>query len=87
MRSNLKPAANQIQLLTSVPSAPRSTLQRDALKTAKGYEREARRRIQQMNIAAADLDIKAPKRGGGQQLGSMDELFDGGRELRSRGNY
>ena len=70
-----------------MPSEPRPNLQRDALKTAKDYEREARRRLLHMNIVAADLDIKVSKRGAGQQLGPMDELFDGGRELRSRGTY
>ncbi len=71
-----------LQLLTSVPSAPRATLQSDTLKTAKEYEREARRRIQHMNIAAADLEIKGKR---GNQLGSMDNLYDHGRDLRSRG--
>jgi len=76
----------QNKLLTSVPSAPRSALQSDALKTAKEYEREARRRIQQMNIVAADLEIKGTKN---RNLGSLDDigswdLGPKGRELRGR---
>jgi COP9 signalosome complex subunit 1 len=78
-----------IQLLTSVPSAPRSTLQGDALKTAKEYEREARRRIQHMNIAGAELEIKGAKGRGNNQLSGLDDMNWGGmasntRELRSR---
>ncbi|KAH9222745.1 COP9 signalosome-like protein complex subunit 1 [Leptodontidium sp. 2 PMI_412] len=88
----------QNRLLTSVPSAPRSSLQSSTLKTVNEYEREARRRIQHMNIHGADLEIKATKRNGmGMGMGSsggMDDFFDGGfgggggggggRELRSR---
>ena len=84
------------QLLTSVPSAPRSALQSSTLETANAYEREARRRIQHMNINGADLEIKVAKRNGmggmGGGGGGMDEFFDvgfgaasggSGRELRS----
>lgn len=79
----------QTQLLTSVPSTPRLTLQSDALKTAKDYEREARRRIQHMNIAATELEIRGNK-GTGRPFSDADELYGGGqmglntRELRSR---
>ncbi|PBP22723.1 26S proteasome subunit RPN7 [Diplocarpon rosae] len=78
----------QNRLLTSLPAAPRSSLQSAALATAKDYEREARRRIQHMNILGADLEIKGNKRNG-INSGSMDtELYDGGfsgssRELRA----
>jgi hypothetical protein len=65
--------------LTSVPSTPRSALQANTLETAKEYEREARRRIQQMNIVAADLEIK----GGKRALAGIDDMFDDGRQLRS----
>ncbi|KAH8752128.1 COP9 signalosome-like protein complex subunit 1 [Hyaloscypha sp. PMI_1271] len=71
----------QNRLLTSVPSAPRSALQANTLETAKEYEREAHRRIQHMNIVAADLEIKGGKRVG---LAPIDDLFDDGRQLRSR---
>ncbi|TAQ86487.1 hypothetical protein B7494_g5184 [Chlorociboria aeruginascens] len=86
----------QNRLLTSVPSAPRSTLQNDTIRTAKEYEREARRRIQHMNLIVADLEVKGPKKshGFGGNMGSMgmatmDELYhnDGmvtQRELRPR---
>ncbi|KAL2074596.1 hypothetical protein VTL71DRAFT_8374 [Oculimacula yallundae] len=87
----------QNRLLTSRPSAPRSSLQTSTLTTAKEYEREARRRIQHMNINGADLDIKATKRNdrgiGGMSGGGMDDFFDnsfgsgsaggGNRDLRS----
>lgn len=59
------------QLLTSVPSAPRSALQAEALQIARSYEREARQRIQHMNIAAADLDIRH-----GKNPGPFDELME-----------
>jgi COP9 signalosome complex subunit 1 len=74
-----------IQLLTSPPTSLRSAMQSDALKTAREYEREARRRIQHMNIASADLDIRL-----GKKQGTLDELLDNGalgsshRELRPR---
>lgn len=79
------PILRQIQLLTSTPSAPRSAMQSEALKTAKEFEREARRRIQHMNIASADLDMRHTKK-----TGALDDLLDNGllgsnhRELRPR---
>jgi COP9 signalosome complex subunit 1 len=75
----------QTQILTSAPSAARPAMQAQALATAKNYEREARRRIQHMNIAAADLDIRA-----GKKQGPLDGLLEKGllgqshRELRPR---
>ncbi|KAF8863794.1 COP9 signalosome-like protein complex subunit 1 [Acephala macrosclerotiorum] len=77
----------QNRLLTSVPSAPRATLQASTLQTAKEYEREACRRIQHMNIHGADLEIKGKKNA--NQLPGVDEFYDagiGGRELRSGRN-
>ncbi|KAG0646976.1 COP9 signalosome complex subunit 1 [Hyphodiscus hymeniophilus] len=80
----------QNRVLTSVSSSSRATLHNEALKTAKEYEREARRRIQHMNIVSADLELKGGKARGSQmgQMGGMDDLFSegmgGGRELRSR---
>ncbi|KAE8451956.1 hypothetical protein EG329_002120 [Mollisiaceae sp. DMI_Dod_QoI] len=73
----------QNRLLTSVPSAPRASLHSSTLKTANEYEREARRRIQHMNIHSADLEIKGKK---SNQLPGIDDFLDagmGGRELRS----
>jgi COP9 signalosome complex subunit 1 len=74
----------QNRLLTSLPSIPRSALQSQTLKIAKGYEREACRRIQRMNIAGAELEVKGPKKPGGQ-LGSMDDLFGGGASMMPSG--
>jgi COP9 signalosome complex subunit 1 len=37
-----------------------------------------------MNIVGADLEIKGGKR---MQLGPMDDMFEGGRELRSRNTH
>jgi COP9 signalosome complex subunit 1 len=60
-------------------------MQAEALKTAKEFERQARRRIQHMNIAAADLDMRPAKK-----QGALDELLDNGllganhRKLRPR---
>lgn len=76
-----------IKVLTSVPSAPRAALQASVLKTAKDYEREAMRRIQHMNIHAADLEIKSGRHGklpGGDDF--YDVGFSSGRELRSGRN-
>jgi COP9 signalosome complex subunit 1 len=61
-------------------------MQSEALKTSKEFEREARRRIQHMNIAAADLDMRHVRKG----QSSYDDYLDNGilnaasRELRSR---
>lgn len=62
-------------------------MQLEALKTAQGFEREARRRIQHMNIAAADLDLRAANKNPSPFDEYMDNnglLRDGPRELRSR---
>lgn len=71
-------------MLTSVPSAPRAALQSSVLKTAKDYEREAMRRVQHMNIHAADLEIKSKKLPGGDDF--FETSFGSGRELRSGRN-
>lgn len=80
-----------IQLLLSVPSVPRVVLQRQALNSAKAYEREMRRRIQRMNIIGADLEVKSPTRKGHGQGGHHEVLSstivgDRGRRLRRGGN-
>ncbi|CZS94028.1 hypothetical protein WAI453_001372 [Rhynchosporium graminicola] len=67
----------QNRILTSLPSAPRSSLQTSTLTTAKEYEREARRRIQHMNINGADLDVKASKHNG-LSVSGMTDFFEGG---------
>lgn len=73
------------QILTSVPSAARSTMQSEALKTAKEYEREAQRRIQHMNITAVDLDIRQVKKGGPHdEYMENNGLHASHRELRSK---
>ncbi|KAG9246270.1 COP9 signalosome-like protein complex subunit 1 [Calycina marina] len=86
----------QNRLLTSVFQVPREALQNNALDTAKKYEREARLRIQHMNIVGAELEVKGAKKqqgGHGSIVGSFD-ADDGGygggpwnesaRQLRSR---
>ncbi|KAH8595793.1 COP9 signalosome-like protein complex subunit 1 [Bisporella sp. PMI_857] len=84
----------QNRLLTSVPAAPRATLHSDALKTARLYEQEALLRIQQMNIVAADLEVRSKGKG----TASLDDAFNqndtftgsfgaGGRNLRSRAGF
>lgn len=65
------------QLLTSLPSAPRIALQSSALSAAAEYEREARRRIQHMNIHSAELAIPANNwRGsvGGMGIGKSEGM-------------
>lgn len=78
--------ANKLQLLTAVPSAPRATLHTEALETARQYERAALRRIQHMNLNAAELEIRPNKQKG---FGFSDDFYDGGgggqgRQLRSK---
>jgi COP9 signalosome complex subunit 1 len=68
-----------------VPTIPRSRLHADALNTAKEYEREARRRVQHMNIAGGDLEVKGKGRGGNGF--DLDDSFGGGRTLRSHQNF
>lgn len=75
-----------LQLLTSVPSVARASLQASTLATAHEYEREARRRIQHMNIAGADLEVKSPKKNALSAFGGGDDWensMGGGRTLRS----
>ncbi|RFU31950.1 hypothetical protein B7463_g4344, partial [Scytalidium lignicola] len=83
----------QDRLLTSIPSAPRSALQQSSLVTARRYEREARLRIQHMNIVSADLEIKGGKRSqlASQPFGDLAWGAEGGRpggmggrEIRAR---
>lgn len=45
----------------AVPSLARSNLQTQSLESAQDYAREARRRIQRMNLINADLDVKPTK--------------------------
>jgi COP9 signalosome complex subunit 1 len=80
--------ADKNQLLTSVPTAPRAALQTSTLAAAKEYEREARRRIQQMNIHGAELYISGAKRSGLGAMADMGyiDLDSGARELRSGRN-
>lgn len=54
----------QNRLLTSVPSLARSVLQTQTLETARDYAREARRRIQRMNLINADLEVKGANKAG-----------------------
>jgi COP9 signalosome complex subunit 1 len=63
-------------------------LQTSTLAAAKDYEREARRRIQHMNIHGADLQITGVKRSGIGSMADMGyiDLDVGGRELRSGRN-
>jgi hypothetical protein len=71
------------QLLTAVPSHPRTTLQTQTLDSAKTYEREMRHRIQRMNILNAELEVRAKKIQGpnqGQNQGpntsDLDTIYD-----------
>jgi COP9 signalosome complex subunit 1 len=60
-------------------------LQASTLAAAKEYEREARRRIQHMNIQGAELGIQTSKLRHGTGIQPMDigDFEGGGRELRS----
>ncbi|KAI0875078.1 26S proteasome subunit RPN7-domain-containing protein [Hypoxylon argillaceum] len=72
---DLKARINTIdKLLVMASSEPRATMQTKALEMIKKYEREALDRIRRMNIAAADLEVKAPLRKGGGGAGSLPGL-------------
>jgi len=82
----------QNRLLTSVNTVPREKMQKEALETARKYEKEARLRIQHMGIVAAELEVRGPKKGHGHG-GFENEFGDGygegswagSRSSRSRG--
>jgi len=85
----------QNRLLISLNTVPREKLQREALETARKYEKEAKLRIQHMGIVAAELEVRGVKKG--QSHGVFENDFSdgygegsawgggGNRQLRSRG--
>ncbi|KAL2262423.1 hypothetical protein VTK26DRAFT_1373 [Humicola hyalothermophila] len=50
------------KLVTTVSTDPRTQMQNTALKSAENYERQALERLRRMGLAAADLELKGPKR-------------------------
>ncbi|KAK4456086.1 COP9 signalosome complex subunit 1 [Podospora aff. communis PSN243] len=50
------------RLVTTVSADPRGSLQASALKTAQNYEKQAIDRLRRMGLAAADLELKGPKK-------------------------
>jgi COP9 signalosome complex subunit 1 len=74
-----------LQVLTSVASSPRAILHSETLREAKGYEREARLRIQHMNIVSADLELKGVKGRGMAMDDFISEGMISGRQTRSGG--
>ncbi|KAI1448244.1 26S proteasome subunit RPN7-domain-containing protein [Annulohypoxylon stygium] len=64
------------KLLVAVSSNPRITMQKKSLEAAKSYEKEAIDRIRRMNIVAADLEVKASRKGPGG-AGQISGLGDG----------
>lgn len=77
----------QNRLLIAPPIIPRASLHTDALATAKEYERAALRRIQHMNLTAANLEIVSSKPRGFSVFGDDYHQEGSNRELRSRGGY
>ncbi|PQE13195.1 26S proteasome subunit RPN7 protein [Rutstroemia sp. NJR-2017a BBW] len=65
------------KLLISPPKDTRATLQQEALKTAKQFEKEARQRLLHMNIVATDLEVKGV-RGSDRRMGGMPGGMGGG---------
>ena len=51
------------QLVVTAPVNQRLKMQISALETAKNYEKDAADRIRRMNIAAAELEVKGPRKG------------------------
>lgn len=72
------------QLLEVVPSNRRAESQQEALKMAREYERDARRRILRMNIGLADLEVKGAKRGG-QLSSAADDFLDAHAHVHASG--
>ncbi|KAI1412920.1 26S proteasome subunit RPN7-domain-containing protein [Hypoxylon sp. FL1857] len=64
------------KLLVAVSTNSRAAMQKKALDAAKNYEKEAMERIRRMNIAAADLEVKPPRKGAGGGAGSLPGVGD-----------
>jgi COP9 signalosome complex subunit 1 len=65
--------------VTTVPVKPRLKVQKEALETARNYEKEAIERIRRMSLVAADLEVKGNRRqlgGGGQSQNMADPGFE-----------
>ncbi|EPS40486.1 hypothetical protein H072_5664 [Dactylellina haptotyla CBS 200.50] len=75
----------QNRLVTSKETQLRVEVHRGTLAMAEEYERAARLRMLQINVARSGLEIRAPKQGlgGGAGMGGMGGMGLGGRELRS----
>jgi hypothetical protein len=84
-------AVNVAQLLESRKIDPRADLQREALRVAEEYEKEASRRILHMQISMAGLEVRGAKqRGHGSQMQGPESVFfqDEGHMLGSgNGHY
>lgn len=68
------------KLLVAVSTDSRAAMQQKALTTARHYQKEARERIRRMNIVAAELEVKGPKKGGNGGSGAIPgvgELWSG----------
>ncbi|KAK3996061.1 putative COP9 signalosome complex subunit 1 [Cladorrhinum sp. PSN332] len=79
----LKARINLIdRLITTVRVDPRSKMQADALASAEDYERQAIDRLRRMSLAAADLELKAPKKSLPSLSGNNDYGDFGGDEQR-----
>ncbi|EPE36131.1 Winged helix DNA-binding protein [Glarea lozoyensis ATCC 20868] len=67
-RGDLDARINTVDgLLESRKVDPRAELQREALRMAEDYEKEAGRRILHMHISMAGIEVKSPKRSHGGQ--------------------
>jgi COP9 signalosome complex subunit 1 len=55
---------------------PRADLQASALKTAQNYEKQAINKLRRMGLAAADLELKLPRKSNQHVLESNGLLYD-----------
>ncbi|KAI1374687.1 26S proteasome subunit RPN7-domain-containing protein [Hypoxylon crocopeplum] len=64
------------KLLVGVYPNKRATLQQNALKNAKEYEKEALDQIRRMSIVAAGLEVRGSQKGAGGGAGSLPGVGD-----------
>ncbi|KAK4457466.1 COP9 signalosome complex subunit 1 [Cladorrhinum samala] len=64
------------RLITTVRADPRSRMQSDALYAAEDYERQAIERLRRMSLAAADLELKGPKKNTLPSMSGSNDFLD-----------
>ncbi|KAI1144597.1 26S proteasome subunit RPN7-domain-containing protein [Hypoxylon sp. FL0543] len=64
------------KLLVAVSTNSRAAMQKKALDAAKNYEKEAMERIRRMNIVAADLEVRPPRKSASGGTGNLPGVGD-----------